>query len=278
MDFVKMTVREKNYKIISQSESYQKYLDEIHDTERFLNNLGFLTFGRDYIMLESHVFSLQALLTSCELSVGSIASCCETGCIADANTLLRKYIDDLFFYLYILVWDSNSKSGEESKTTAKMEKNILQWLKNDLLNLKIGIIMEHITHLKKINVAVETYQLRSSYERIRKRLNDYVHSNGISYYNYNVASCNKNEFQNKLERLLQDMRFATTSFLFFLTLCSPVSVMSSDYIDHMESGEVPPEGSQYWVAPFIVTFLEDNSDLVNKDYLNYLRDNTLMVF
>lgn len=105
MYFEKDSTRKHNSKIISQNATCLKYLDEMREIEHFLDQFGFLSFGRDYIVLEGHVFSLQAVLTSCELTVGSIVSCCEFGCIADANTLLRKYRDDLFFYLYILVWD-----------------------------------------------------------------------------------------------------------------------------------------------------------------------------
>lgn len=278
MYFEKDSTRKHNGKIISQNATCLKYLDEMREIEHFLDQFGFLSFGRDYIVLEGHVFSLQAVLTSCELTVGSIVSCCEFGCIADANTLLRKYRDDLFFYLYILVWDSNSRINKVSETIGKMEKNILQWLKNDLSGLNIRTVMEHILQSEKIKSAAETFQLSSSYKSIGRRLNDYVHSNGISYYNYNVSSREESTFQNKLERLLQDIRFVTTSFVFLLTLCSPMAIMSNDYIDYLDCGEVPPEGSQYWVAPFILTFLEENSELVDKDYLYYLRDHTPMTY
>ena len=81
-----------------------------------------------------------------------------------------------------------------------------------------------------------------------------------------------------MEALLKDMRFITITFLFLLTLISPLSIMSTDYVDYLDCNETPPEGSQYWVAPFIVRFFQENSDLISENCLNYLRENTPMVF
>ncbi len=76
--------------------------------------------------------------TSCELTAGSIVSCCESGCIADAYSLLRKYRDDLFFYLYIVVFDTCNKLENKSPAIAQMETNIERWINNGLDDLHIG--------------------------------------------------------------------------------------------------------------------------------------------
>ena len=41
---------------------------------------------------------------------------------------------------------------------------------------------------------------------------------------------------------------------------------------------VPPEGSQYWVAPFVNDFLKRYKDLMGKEYIENLQDNTSMEF
>ena len=54
--------------------------------------------------------------------------------------------------------------------------------------------------------------------------------------------------------------------------------MSTDYVDCLDCNMTPPEGSQYWVAPFVATFFKDNLTLINKNCIDYLRENTPMIF
>ncbi len=75
-----------------------------------------------------------------------------------------------------------------------------------------------------------------------------------------------------------DMRFITVTFLFLLTICSPLAIMSTDYTDFLDMRETPPEGSQYWVAPFVTDFFKSNLDLIDKSCIEYLKENTFMDF
>lgn len=52
--------------------------------------------------------------------------------------------------------------------------------------------------------------------------------------------------------------------------------MSSDYVDYLDCNETPPEGSQYWVAPFIIEFFEQRKELIDSECLKYLQENTNM--
>jgi len=68
------------------------------------------------------------------------------------------------------------------------------------------------------------------------------------------------------------------TFLFLLILCSPLSIMSTDYIDYLECGQTPPNDSQYWVAPFIEQFISEHSNLIDENCYKYLIENTSMQF
>ena len=98
----------------------------------------------------------------------------------------------------------------------------------------------------------------------------------LSYYNQGIYAYRDNEFKELLDSLLNDMRLITVTFMFLLTLCSPLSIMSSDYIDYLECNMTPPEGSQYWVAPYITEFFQKNLDLIDKSCIDYLRENISM--
>lgn len=52
--------------------------------------------------------------------------------------------------------------------------------------------------------------------------------------------------------------------------------MSTDYIDALDFGEVPEEGSQYWVAPFVSDFINKNGKLLDENCKEYLKEITGM--
>ena len=272
------SIRQLNQEMIAQDLECQKIIAEMHAVEKFLSDFGFLSFGRDFVLCGKYTFSLQMVSTAFELTAGNIISCCESGCIADAYSLTRKYRDDLFFYLYIVVCDSCNKLDGKSQETDQMEANIERWIINDLDDLHIGTVLQAIGQFSRVRNAVQKYQLKSYFDTLNKRLNDYVHSNGVAFYNRNVNAYQGKTLQKQLEALLKDLRSITITFLFLLTLCSPLSIMSTDYVDCLDCNMTPPDGSQYWVAPFVTAFFKSNFDLIDEDCMKYLQDNTLMEF
>ena len=272
------SIRQLNQEMIAQDLECQKIIAEMHAVEKFLSDFGFLSFGRDFVLCGKYTFSLQMVSTAFELTAGSIISCCESGCIADAYSLTRKYRDDLFFYLYIVVYDSCNKLDGKSQETDQMEANIERWINNNLDDLHIGTVLQAIGQSSQARNAVQKYKLKPYFDTLNKKLNHYVHSNGVSFYNQNVNAYQGEALQSQLEALLEDMRFITITFLFLLTLCAPLSIMSTDYVDCLDCNMTPPDGSQYWVAPFVTAFFKRNIDLIDESCMKYLHDNTLMEF
>jgi len=271
------TRRHANRIRIQQNAEYQQLIDEIKAIEKLIDSFGFLQFGRDYIMCDKWSISLQSLITSIELTAGNIVACCEYACIADANILLRKYRDDLFFYLYIVVFDS-SKNSENPFGNKKMKENILRWIKNGLDNFNINEVFKAVGTSQQLKEAVDAYDLKKSFAAIGKRLNRFVHGNGYAYYNRFIEAYEENEFSNFLKTFVDDLKYVTVTYLFLLILCSPISMMSTDYIDYLDCGESPPEDSQYWVAPFIMKFMSENTSLIDENCYKYLLENTKMQF
>lgn len=271
-------IRHTNWRDIRKNSEYIKLINKMKEIETFLSSFGFLSFGRDYIMCCNQVFALHFVLKSLELTAGSVISCCEYGCLSDANALLRKYRDDMFFYLYLRVCHTNTLWGVDKNNTKQMEENIKKWLDNNLRDLSIGKVMKAIGQAPGINKAVKKYKLQQYFDKIGDRLNNYVHSNGVYYYNRNINSYKENEFIKRLQLLLDDMRFITVTFLFLLTICSPLTIMSTDYTDCLDMRETPPDSSKYWVAPFVTDFFKSNLDLIDINCIEYLKENTFMDF
>ena len=51
---------------------------------------------------------------------------------------------------------------------------------------------------------------------------------------------------------------------------------SSDYIDHLECGDTPPENSQYWVAPFIQEIFNDTLERLRPDIAAHIKNRVNM--
>lgn len=61
-----------------------------------------------------------------------------------------------------------------------------------------------------------------------------------------------------------------------MTLCSPFSAASTDYVDFLDCGYTPSEESQYWVAPFIKNFIRENLVMIDDNCIEYLRNHSIM--
>lgn len=274
-----LMIRQANAKFVEQNSECQQVINKLREIEKFLERFGFLTFGRDFVFGASGqktiFFPMNKVMTSLELTMGSVIACCEAACVADANTLLRKYRDDLFFYLYISVYNSLDKHSEKAKF---MATKITKWLNNDLADFQISQVLKAIATTPQLIDAVLKYNLKESFQKIGGTLNNYVHSNGYAYYNRNSNTYRDGELASELGELLYKARYMTVIFLLLLIISSPWSVMSEDYIDYLDVNEIPPKNSQYWVAPFVDHFIKENISLIDANCLDYLRENTMMQF
>ena len=270
-----MNMRNENKAIVLKCKNTSHLIEQLNVIESFLDDFSFLIFGRDHIVCKKYIFSLQRIINSSQATLGSIIECCNCFCLADAYTLLRKYRDDLFFCLYLVTYDVNVKIGM-AQNKNKMETNIEQWCKNSLSNLNISEVLATSGTSDNLKDAVRKYGLQKSFDQIGKLLNNYTHGNGYLFYNSNAWSLDENDIEKQINDIVSTARYITTTFLFLLILCSPQYIMSTDYIDYLEVGQTPPDGSQYWVAPFVVNFLKNNVEMIDKNCYEYLKDNTCM--
>lgn len=272
------SIRQSNRTLIRRNRTCQNSLNELKQLEGLLDGIGFLTFGRNFIICNKKVFSLQFVSNALELTMGNIVSCCEYGCIADANTLLRKYRDDAFFYLYLLSYDSESKRGHETLENQKREAIISRWTKGELRGFTISQLFQSVASSGSLKEVIDKYNLEQSFAKIGRKLNDYIHSNGCAYYNQSVSTYELGALEAKLGEIVIDAKYITIVFLFLIIMCAPHLVASEDYGDYIECGKTPPKDSQYWIAPFIAQFIEENISLIDQQCLQYLKENTQMQY
>lgn len=120
---------------------------------------------------------------------------------------------------------------------------------------------------EKVKYIFENF-LVDKWIREDRQLNNYVHANGIRYVMDNYIYQDKKE--NKDKELIETLQNITDIFLSLLTVIDSIKFHSSDYLDALEMGMKPQEGSQYWVCPIIVEYMNERFD---KKLLQYIQNN-----
>jgi hypothetical protein len=252
-------------------ECFTTMKDIISTIKDFLSNLSYSISDKPVICTtkEKTYLLFDLFLLSANKTLDSIYVCCVNGCFADANVLIRKYRDDLFLYLFILEVLDNRKKLTESTIQKGYRKNkddkaVDAWFDNKAFSgkfkreLDIANYFDRLKNNHEIKRCISQYGLEPIWENIRKKLNDYTHNNGIKFIKHNLLRfLNKEDVEDCVKSILQDIGFITSIFLVILILIRPNYIMASDYIDYMDLGIKPPESSQHWVAPFISEYIDE---------------------
>lgn len=189
--------------------------------------------------------------------------------ISDAYVLLRMIYEDIFTYIYLEV-----KIGD-----GRGDSDIKEWIhgKKKLHKLDINQLILFLTgNNNEIKTCFALLDVSGKYKDIKNYCNDYVHNNKLSNLILNADNFDKNSAEHH-ERL--SLYLDALKSLLFVSICilKPHYASSSDYIDHLELGLSPPDGSQYWVAPFMQEEF-DKLHSSNKKLAELIRSASYMEF
>jgi len=196
-------------------------------------------------------------------TISSIHTMVEKGHLNDACVLLRLYFDNILTQTYIHLLAEQ----KFDVFTNFYVNEISEWLQKK----------NRIPSIKKVLAMIETsdktktiYSLVNKNDRLktdREFLDDCVHGNRYQYFLYNCSAIylkHRDVFLSKIQTVLNTLFVLHLSFIFSLT---SHYLTSSDYRDCLEMGMTPPEGSEYWIAPFAQeifdTYIKPNSELAN---------------
>ena len=271
---------EDNRRYISKKPEYIRLDETLVELRDFLNEFCYLTFGRDtYVFRAVGPVYSGVVLGSATRTMESIRYCCMNANFADAYTLLRKYRDDLFYYIYLsVVADKVDITQWVGINELKPdEKNIWDWVHNRQQDLHIGEVLKTIAMHPSANEAVKRFGLQTSFNKLRDKLNDYVHSNGYRFYN---EPCVRMDARKKIANTCAEIEeiavYITVVFGFLIALVNPVLIMSYEYMDYLDAGEEPPEESKYMVAMFVSDFFAKHKAVLDEQCVDYLRESTMM--
>ncbi len=267
-------------KVITEDESFKRFEVSLNKLIDFIWSLSDLISWNGHVIathFEGKKFILQTeLIDSAVKTLCSIRMCCQYGNIGDANTLIRKYRDDLFLFLYFIEV-SNNYHFLYGKTT-EHEGNAAKWIENRLNDLHISTIFKYLATNKIVAEVIKKHNLRNTWDAIGTNLNDYVHNNGMYYTLLNYGNFDKKGVNSFTRDVLFKLENITVVFMTILILIKSPFISSSDYVDALTVEIEPEDGSQYNIAPFIQEFINKSISKVNPELIKFLVDNVYMKF
>ena len=223
-------------------------------------------------------------------TIVSIKSLLEIGSINDAFALVRKYEDAIITNIYIDLL----LEREDRKVSAKMwgdeefvfgeqfDNDVNKWVyEGGQLTRNINDAESKISNFDKVKELNKILSLNVKKSKddsskpatitLRQYCNNNVHYNALRYFLYN----DKNAYNMKEQRVkLLNIMYRSISNIFvvhfsYMFVINPEYYTSSCYVDCLDCGKTPPEGSQYWVARIVQDmydkFIKNNEEL--REYL-----------
>lgn len=234
----------------------------------FYDSLSFLVFGRltpgvSYMGFDTYLLSsIQSTLESIELLLKAKK-------INDAYALLRKYYDATNLSIYVHLYLEENHSPTQWKV-----KEIDDWLIGKAKLPDGNSIYKYLNKSRSLT-PIRDILLLKKYPANREKWNDHMH------YNYypNMMINNSEvllERRGYLDAFATDLYQVFVRHISYLFLIKEGYMMSTDYVDCMDAGMIPPEGIQYEVAPFVQEMFNDVFLPKDVELYNEIKKNTSM--
>lgn len=292
---------------IDETESYSTFSEKLEKDLNFLQGLrdliGFYGRSKIFILKSKSFYFSTELLDNATQTLSSIRLCCSIGSFSDANTLVRKYRDDLLLYVYFLDVINNRKNFIEEDVQNLPQTNVNDivdsfmnlrfnpnrtdeetaleaWLTNTVddlpKKLKFRISFENYMDRFKQNPDImeilSNYGLANYWEELRGKLNDYMHNNGLNYARHNSTRIGDKNLDTLLENINIRVSYITTFFLILIIMTDATLISSTDMMDHLDLGLTPPDDCQYWIARFIQEYIDEKVVPLHPELKTYLKD------
>ena len=262
---------------------------------------NFFIDGGDKTFVEN--MTINGIVLSALRSIGTICDCLNTGHFSDAHVLLRRLRDDLFFYVYLLIgykcdpvhksslwigaarkWFSNKRDEFEpykriqsilSATVFSDKNSKAMTAEYDSKNELEAFFIQGEKELKAtIQEFAKHFQLAEKNKEYNIVLNSSVHGNGSVLQNVNLQLLDymrcDGVFQSQINDVYKMTVFFVLLFLSLLALIRPGALTSNDYVNACDNGDVPEEGTQYYLCPALVLYLRRGDEVIGDGFYSAL--------
>jgi hypothetical protein len=254
------------HKIFDELSEYINFYDFLCDSGNLYHDL--------IISNKKPLFLDSLIIESMKDTVESIKCLLQNGKVNDAYTLTRKYYDLVVINIFeILILEDLRLEEYNSDNQIKLwvdGKEKLPVYKDMIIRIK------NSKTLKNVNKILD---LDNYYKKIKERCNNHVHYNLLYCLRLNNIDV-LNEYPKHtlkfLDELADDIRDIFIMHYVMLFTLKGYCMSSSDYVDSLECGITPEEGSQYYVAPFVQKVFNEIIKKHRMDLALELQSNTYM--
>lgn len=243
--------------------SYLKDIMAFYDTLSFSN---YRPVDYSSILSKSKVlYTGTSIFSSLAGTIESICVLLHNGRCNDAMALVRKYCDSIILDIYktILEKELRDKVLENMSIESIKNNEITNWIDAegrlfDEKRMKIvyGKINEYYPELTCL------FKLKNSdtlFHKLKEVCNDNMHNNYLYTMMANDAEMIKLREDLRMpmiNNVSKSIRFFFSIHFAFIYCGDALYMMSSDYTDHLDCDSIPPEGSERWVAPAVISAFE----------------------
>lgn len=252
----------KNHHVFEQLSKYAEFYKNLS-----FSIMGFVSQGTEsFLNIDTYVYS------SIQGTLESIRDILIQGRINDAYALLRKYYDVAIINIYSDLYLEDHFSLENF-----VVDKINNWLQGKEKLPEYRVMSQYIRTSKKLAKINDLIYKDNTYKKLRERCNDHTHYN--FYYNL-LLNDNEIYLKNRIATLnsfskdLENIFILHLSYLFYL---NDHYMMSSDFVNSLDSGLTPEKDSQYYVAPFVQEIFNDVIKKSRMDLVMEIKTKTSML-
>lgn len=228
--------------------------DTLNDIKRFYDSLSFDSFRFVTVHVKGALTNINSpIYSSIEATIESIELLLKKGHINDTIALIRKYDDAVITSIYLTLLQDDDKT----KFTNSFDSGEVYDIYDNTVNEWVYAIKKDLKATRdKINNDIRTKDVNDILSKnprimkLRQFCNNNVHYNSLRYFLWNNPNYNRVGI-NRIKLLDMANEQLKCIFVFHfanIIVTNPEYLTSSYYIDTLDCGGIPEEGTQNWVA------------------------------
>ena len=152
-DTIELNNRNLEKKYFSKQKSVIDLLEFINETDGLIDNLSINLWSSGQVLINfSYWIAFHNLYDSCNRTLWSIKECIKIGNLSDAIMLVRKYKDDLLFYLYstLNAFDYINSTISNTGSNEEKRKEIDKWMENNRNSFNISKAINYFSEDERL--------------------------------------------------------------------------------------------------------------------------------
>ena len=209
-------------------------------------------------------------------TLDSIGLVLRAGHVNDAYSLLRKYHDSIVINLYSNLYLRDHFAVEPITPESILVRQVNNWLHGKSQLPEFRVMSQYIRDSKRVQEVNALLHKDGRYKAIRDRCNDHTHYNYFANVMLNNREVHLPNRRRVVDQFQNDLRDLFVLHLGYALSVNQHYMVSGDYMDYMDCGQQPPDGCQYWVAPYVQRIFNDVLRAHRADVADLIKASTSM--